>query len=172
MAISLLFILFYCVSQASLGAQLVKLQCRIPWFHSWVRKIPRKRERLPTPVLGFLVAQTVKNPPTMWEAWVFDPWVGKIPWRRERLIFCILASRLPVGRDWVTCTWLEDSKILNRVLRSGNAFTLHCHAQSSPKCDRWDYHHHQVNKGQYRLEYLDSNRRQSESWVAQSHVYH
>ena len=50
--------------------------------------------------LGFpwpsLVAQLVKNPPTMWETWVrslgwedslekvpgFDPWVGKTPWRR------------------------------------------------------------------------------------------
>ena len=29
------------------------------------------RERLPTPVfLGFLVAQSVKNPPAMWETWV------------------------------------------------------------------------------------------------------
>ena len=39
-------------------------------------------------VYGFLwaslVAQTIKNPPAMWETWV-DPWVGKIPWRRERL---------------------------------------------------------------------------------------
>ena len=26
-----------------------------------------------------LVAQMVKNPPTMLETWVFDPWVGKIP---------------------------------------------------------------------------------------------
>ena len=32
---------------------------------------------------AFLVAQLVKNLPTMWETW--DPWVGKIPWRRERL---------------------------------------------------------------------------------------
>ena len=36
-----------------------------------------------------LVAQLVKNPPAMWETWVwsrepgFDPWVGKIPWRRK-----------------------------------------------------------------------------------------
>ena len=28
-----------------------------------------------------LVAQTVKNPPAMWETWV-----GKIPWRREWLL--------------------------------------------------------------------------------------
>ena len=31
-----------------------------------------------------LVAQLVKNPPAMWETWVWS-WVGKIPWRRERL---------------------------------------------------------------------------------------
>ena len=30
------------------------MQCRRPWFDSWVRKIPWRRERLPTPVfLGF-----------------------------------------------------------------------------------------------------------------------
>ena len=42
---------------ASLVAQLVKrihLQCRRPQFNSWVRKIPWRRDRLPTPVfLGF-----------------------------------------------------------------------------------------------------------------------
>ena len=37
---------------ASLIAQLVKnrLQCRRPWFNSWVGKIPWRRARLPTPV--------------------------------------------------------------------------------------------------------------------------
>ena len=43
---------------ASLIAQLVnkenRLQCRRPRFNSWVRKIPWRRDRLPTPVfLGF-----------------------------------------------------------------------------------------------------------------------
>ena len=41
---------------ASLVAQLVKnrLHCRRPRFNSWVRKIPWRRDRLPTPVfLGF-----------------------------------------------------------------------------------------------------------------------
>ena len=34
---------------------------------------------------GFsLVAQLVKNPPAMWETWVWSL-VGKIPWRRDRL---------------------------------------------------------------------------------------
>ena len=40
---------------ASLIAQLIKnLQCRRPWFDSWVGKIHWRRDRLPTPVfLGF-----------------------------------------------------------------------------------------------------------------------
>ena len=29
------------------------------------------------------VAQIVKNPPAMWEAWVSVPGLGKIPWRRK-----------------------------------------------------------------------------------------
>ena len=38
--------------RASLVAQSVKnlLQCRRPGFNSWVRKIPWRRQRLPTPV--------------------------------------------------------------------------------------------------------------------------
>ena len=28
----------------------IHLQCRRPWFNSWVRKIPWRRDRLPTPV--------------------------------------------------------------------------------------------------------------------------
>ena len=40
-------------------------------FNSWVRKIPWRRDRLPTPVfLGFLVAQLVKNLPAIQETWV------------------------------------------------------------------------------------------------------
>ena len=59
---------------ASLVAQLIKNlpgECRRPWFDSWVGKIPWRRARLPTPVfLASLVAQMVKNPPTMWEIWL------------------------------------------------------------------------------------------------------
>ena len=40
-------------------------------FDSWVGKIHWRRDRLPTPVLlGFLVAQLVKNLPAMWETWI------------------------------------------------------------------------------------------------------
>ena len=53
-------------------AQLVKnpLQCRRPWFDSWVRKICWRRDRL---LLQYswasLVAQLVKNPPAIQEIW-------------------------------------------------------------------------------------------------------
>ena len=71
-------------SGASLIAQLVKtlpaMQETRPWFDSWVRKIPWRRDRPPTPVfLGFPCGSAVKDPPTVQETWV-----GKIPWRRER----------------------------------------------------------------------------------------
>ena len=49
---------------ASLIAQLVKnsLQCRRPWFDSWVRKICWRRERLPTPIfLGFPCGSVAKE---------------------------------------------------------------------------------------------------------------
>ena len=40
-------------------------------FNSLVRKIPWRKDRLPTPVfLGFLMVQLVKNLPAMWETWV------------------------------------------------------------------------------------------------------
>ena len=49
------FSTMYSAYRASLVAKLVaQLQCRKPWFDSWVGKIPWKRERLPTSVfLGF-----------------------------------------------------------------------------------------------------------------------
>ena len=48
-----------------------------------------------------LVAQMVKNLPTMWETWV-DPWVGKIPWRRARL-FAVSLSFNVGGRVYGIC---------------------------------------------------------------------
>ena len=61
-------------SQASLIDQLVKnppAMEETPVQDSWIRKIPWRRDRLPTPVfLAFLVAQLVKNSPAMWETWV------------------------------------------------------------------------------------------------------
>ena len=47
------------------------MQCRRPQFDFWVRKIPWRRDRLPTPAfLGFPSGSAVKNSPAMWEIWV------------------------------------------------------------------------------------------------------
>ena len=41
----------------------IHLQCRKPWFDSWVRKLPWRRDRLPTPVfLGFPGGSDGKEP--------------------------------------------------------------------------------------------------------------
>ena len=71
------------------------LQCRRPWFDSWVRKILWRRGRLPTPVfLGFPFGSTGKEPACkkkkkriclQWGRPGFSSWFGKIPCRRERL---------------------------------------------------------------------------------------
>ena len=46
----------------SLGVQLVS-SCRRPWFHSWLGKIPWRRDRLPTPVfMGFPGGSDGKEP--------------------------------------------------------------------------------------------------------------
>ena len=58
---------------ASLVAQLVKNPPAIQktQFNSRVRKIPWRRDRLPTPVfLGFPYGSAVKNPPAMRKIWV------------------------------------------------------------------------------------------------------
>ena len=58
------------------------LQCRRPQFDSWVKKIPWRRDRLPTPVfLGFLGGSDSEES-TYSVGDLFNPWVGKIPWRR------------------------------------------------------------------------------------------
>ena len=59
--------------RASLVAQLVKNppQCSRPQFNSWVRKIPWRRDRLPTPVfLGFLGGSDSKESSCNVGAWV------------------------------------------------------------------------------------------------------
>ena len=44
----------HCFPDSSVGKESISLQCRRPWFNSWVGKIRWRRERLLTPVfLGF-----------------------------------------------------------------------------------------------------------------------
>ena len=50
--------------------QRIRLQCRRPWFNSWVGKIPWRRDRLPTSVfLGFPVGSDGKES-AMRETWL------------------------------------------------------------------------------------------------------
>ena len=74
--------------RASLVAQLVKicLQCRRLWFNSWVRKIPWRRDRLPTPVfLGFTCGSAGKESTCNAGDPGSIPGLERFPWRRERL---------------------------------------------------------------------------------------
>ena len=49
----------------------IHLQCRRPWFNSWVRKAPWRRDSLPTPVsLGFPGGSAGKESSAMRETWV------------------------------------------------------------------------------------------------------
>ena len=60
------------------------LQCRRPWFDSWVRKIHCKRDRLPTPVfLSFPCGSAGKE--SACDVGDLGLIPGKIPWRRDRL---------------------------------------------------------------------------------------
>ena len=83
-------------------------------FDSWVGKIHWRRDTLPTPVvLGFPMAQLLKNPPVMWKSWVQSLgweyplekgslptsvfWSGKFP-------DCIVHEVAKSPHDWVTFT--------------------------------------------------------------------
>ena len=95
------------------GSECICLQCGRPGFDSWVRKIPWRREWVPTPVflpgksrgqrslsmklqsirhdwvnnacmnLGGLPGGSVVKNPPAYRRHRFDPWVRKIPWRRK-----------------------------------------------------------------------------------------
>ena len=70
-----------------------------PRFNSWVRKIPLRRDRLPTLVfLGFPVAQIVKNWSAVWETRV--PLLGWEDPLEEGMANCssIVAWRIPMDR--------------------------------------------------------------------------
>ena len=67
------------------GSPSIFLNWNRPQFHSWVGKIPWRRERLPIPVfwpgefqntgsqrVASLMAHLVKNLPAMWETWVWS----------------------------------------------------------------------------------------------------
>ena len=61
------------------GVQLVNL-CRRPWFHSWVRNIPWRRDRLPSPVfMGFPGGSDGKESTSNAGNLGSIPWLGRSP---------------------------------------------------------------------------------------------
>ena len=136
-------------SGASLIAQLVKnplaMQETRPWFDSWVRKIPWRRDRPPTPVfLGFPCGSAVKDPPTVQETWV-----GKIPWKRDRPPTPVFLGFLggSAGKEF-TCNAGELGSIpgLGRSPGKGKSYPLQCSGQNSTDCIV-----HGIAKGRTRL---------------------
>ena len=64
----------------------IHLQCRRPWFNSWVRKFPWRRDGLPTLVLlGFPGGSAGKESTCSAADPSSIPGSGKSPWRRDRL---------------------------------------------------------------------------------------
>ena len=78
----------------------IHLQCRGPWFDSWVGKIHQRRDRLPLWYSwASLVAQLVKNPPAMQETWVRSlGWEDTLE-KGKAIHSNILAWRIPWTRN-------------------------------------------------------------------------
>ena len=70
------------------GSHPFYLQCRSPWFDSWVRKILLRRDKLSTPHPFHLRCRSPS----------FDSWVRKIPLRRDKLSTAVFLG-LPGGSD-------------------------------------------------------------------------
>ena len=103
--------------RASLVTQLVtriRLQCRRPWFDSWARKSPWRRDRLPTPVfLGFPGGSAVKKLPA-----IRGTWIRSLGWEdplEEGMATnsSILAWKIPMDRRawWATVHGVAESWI-------------------------------------------------------------
>ena len=125
-------------------AQLVKnlQQCRRPWFDSWVRKIPWRRDRLPTPVsLGFPRGSDGK----VSNCNAGD--LGLISWRREQLTTPVLwpgefhGQRSLAGYSPWGCKELDTTEWLSlSFFPAGQADSLPCDPPGKPLCAVLDSH--------------------------------
>ena len=102
----------------------IGLQCRRPWFNSWVRKIHCRRDRPHTPVfLGFLRGLAGKESACNMGHWGSIPGLGRSP--REGNDYPLQYSGLENSMDcivhWVakSQTWLSDFHFL-----SGEKFVI------------------------------------------------
>ena len=107
----------------------IRLQCRRPQFHSWVRKICWRRDRLPSPVfLGFPCGSAGKESACNARDLGLIPGLGRFPWRRERLPtpmfwpgefhgLCSLCGRKEL--DTTEQLSLSYTKTINNFLKAG-----------------------------------------------------
>ena len=86
----------------------IRLQCRRPWFDSWVRKIHCRRDRLHTPVfLGFLHGLAGKESACNVEHWGSIPGLGRSP--REGNDYPLQYSGLENSMDCIV-HWVAKSR--------------------------------------------------------------
>ena len=86
----------------------------VEWRMLTFLKLSRPNLSFSTPSAprAYLLAQTVKSLPTVWETW-FNPWVRKIPWRRKWQLTPISLPGKSHGRTTVhgvaeSRIWLRD----------------------------------------------------------------
>ena len=84
----------------------IRLQCRRPWFNSWVEKIPQRRHRLPTVVfLGFTGGSDGKESTCNAGELGSIPGLGRSPGEGKSYHSSILAWRIP----WTTVHGVAES---------------------------------------------------------------
>ena len=102
-------------SWASLVAQMVKnrLQCKRPRFHSWVRKFPWRRDRLPTPVFkGFPGGSDGRESACNVEDLVSTPGLGRSSGGGHGypLQYCCLENPMDRATWWATVHGVAKSQ--------------------------------------------------------------
>ena len=102
-------------TEASLVAQLIRihLQCRRPQFHSWIRKIPWRRDRLPTPIfMGFPGVSDSKESAYNMGDLGSIPGLGRSPGggHGNPLQYSCLENPMDRGAWWATVHGVEKSQ--------------------------------------------------------------
>ena len=105
----------------------------------WVGKVPWKRDRLPTPVLGFPGAQLVKNLLAMAETWVQSlDWEDPLE-KAKATHSSILARKIPWASPWgrkeSDATEWPSLHFTSRGFPSGPAAKTLCSQGRAPRLD-------------------------------------
>ena len=107
------------------------LQCRRPQFYSWVRKIPWRRDRLPTPVfLGFPGGSDSKESSCNVGDLDSIPGLKRVLWRGERPTHSsILAWRIPMDRGAWWATVYGSQRVWHNWATKHSIANIHIHTK-------------------------------------------